>query len=76
MKFMIDLIEDIREQIANDSSYVIRAGLLKEDVEDTAKLIYSGEASLGSWKLLDDKKALVFYIDNNNLEMTIETLVI
>ena len=74
MKFIIDFIEDVREQIANDGSYVVRAGLLKENIEDISKLVYSGEASLASWELVEDKKALVFYVDNDSSEMTIEKI--
>ena len=42
MKFIIDLIEDVREQIGNHEEYLVTAGLLKEDIEDKSKLIYAG----------------------------------
>ena len=73
MKFLIDLIEDIREQINNDSFYEIKAGLLKENPNDASELIYGGEAPLLSWKLIEEKKEIVFYVDNDS-KMTIEML--
>jgi hypothetical protein len=39
MKFIIDLIEDVREQIGNHEAYVMTAGLLKENPEDPGKLV-------------------------------------
>ena len=43
MKVIIDLIEDIRESIDNAEAYVLRAGLLKEDLDDNSKLRYAGD---------------------------------
>ena len=56
MKFIIDLIEDIREQIGNQEAYTITAGLLKEDPKDNSKLIYSGEAPLNTYHMDEIKK--------------------
>jgi len=60
MKVVIDLIEDIRESIANDERYEVVAGLLKRDSEDTNRLVYAGEAPLRSVSIDKERKALVF----------------
>jgi len=75
MKVIIDLIEDIRESIGNDEAYVLRAGLLKEDAQDPAKLIYAGEAPLNRWELDESAKALRFKIDGSNTKITVGELI-
>jgi len=75
MKVIIDLIEDIRESIANAEDYELRAGLLKEDTEDPSKLIYAGEALLNSYILDEEKKALHFKIDSSGAKVTIGELI-
>jgi len=75
MKVIIDLIEDIRESIANAEDYELRAGLLKEDVEDPSKLIYAGEALLNSYLLDEEKKELHFKIDGSGTRVTIGELI-
>ena len=75
MKFIIDLIEDVREQIGNHEEYVMMAGLLKEDVEDKSKLIYVGEAPLNLAVLDDEKKQLMFKIDGSDRKVTIGALI-
>lgn len=75
MKYIIDLIEDIREQIANNEDYIVTAGLLKADENDSTKLIYSGEAPL-NLAILDDKtKQLNFKIDSSDKRVTIGALI-
>ena len=75
MKFIIDLIEDVREQIGNHEDYVVTAGLLKEDVKDTTKLIYAGEAPLNLATLDEENKQLNFKIDGSNMRVTIGALI-
>jgi len=75
MKVIIDLIENIRESIANAEDYELRAGLLKEDTEDSSKLIYAGEALLNSYILDEEKKALCFKIDGSGTKITIGKLI-
>ncbi|PHS34649.1 MAG: hypothetical protein COA92_01785 [Sulfurovum sp.] len=75
MKYIIDLIEDVREQIGNHEEYVLTAGLLKEDENDSSKLVYSGEASLNLAILEDKKKQLKFKIDTSNKTVTIGALI-
>ena len=75
MKFIIDLIEDVREQIGNHEEYVVMAGLLKEDAEDKSKLIYAGEALLNLVVLNDEKKQLSFKIDGSDKRVTIGALI-
>jgi len=41
MKVVIDLIEDIRESIANDERYEVAVGLFKRDPDGSQKLVYA-----------------------------------
>jgi len=75
MKFIIDLIEDVREQIGNHEEYVVTAGLLKADENDSNKLIYAGEAPLNLAVLNDEIKQLNFKIDGSNMRVTIGALI-
>jgi len=75
MKYVIDLIEDVREQIGNHEAYVVTAGLLKEDVNDSTKLIYAGEAPLNLALLNDDSKQLHVKIDGSDNRVTIGALI-
>ena len=75
MKYIIDLIEDVREQIGNHEAYIVTAGLLKEDANDSAKLTYAGEAPLNLATLDDEKKQLNFKIDASDMRVTIGALI-
>ena len=75
MKFIIDLIEDVREQIGNHEEYVVTAALLKADENDSAKLIYAGEAPLNLAVLNDESKQLNFKIDGSDMRVTIGALI-
>jgi len=75
MKYIIDLIEDIREQIGNNEDYIVTAGLLKEDPKDTSKLIYAGEASLNIWHKDEITKQLIFEIDGSDTKITVGALI-
>ena len=75
MKFIIDLIEDVREQIGNHEEYVVTAGLLKADENDSDKLIYTGEAPLNLAILNDENKQLNFKIDGSDMRVTIGALI-
>ncbi len=75
MKFIIDLIEDVREQIGNHEEYIVTAGLLKADENDSDKLIYAGEAPLNLASLNDENKQLNFKIDGSELRVTIGALI-
>jgi len=75
MKFIIDLIEDVREQIGNHEEYVVMAGLLKEDAKDKRKLIYAGEAPLNVTVLDEVKRQLVFKMDGSDKRVSIGALI-
>jgi len=75
MKFIIDLIEDIREQISNNEDYIVTAGLLKVDESDSTKLVYTGEAPLNVASLDEDNKQLTFKINASVTKMTIGELI-
>ena len=75
MKYIIDLIEDVREQIGNHEEYVVTAGLLKEDTSDSTKLVYTGEAPLNLAILNDEAKQLHFKIDGSDKRVTIGALI-
>jgi len=75
MKYIIDLIEDVREQIANHEGYTVTAGLLKSAVNDSSKLIYSGEAPLNVYHVDNIAKELCFEIDGSDTQLTIGELI-
>ena len=75
MKFIIDLIEDVREQIGNHEAYEVTAGLLKADENDSEKLIYAGEALLNISTLDEESKQLNFKIDGSDKRVTIGALI-
>ena len=75
MKFIIDLIEDVREQIGNHEEYVVTAGRLKTDENDSAKLIYAGEAPLNLAVLDNESKQLNFKIDGSDMRVTIGEMI-
>jgi hypothetical protein len=75
MKVIIDLIEDVRESIANAESYQVMAGLLKEDVDDPSRLIYAGEAPVNHFMVEPEKKELRFKIDGSDTVITIGELI-
>ncbi|OQX49820.1 MAG: hypothetical protein B5M46_03445 [Epsilonproteobacteria bacterium 4484_20] len=74
MKVIIDLIEDIRESIANAEDFVFTAGLLKEDANDPSKLIYAGEAVLNTADLDEAHRKLLFRIDGSGTRLTVGAL--
>lgn len=75
MKFIIDLIEDVREQIGNHEEYIVTAGLLKSDENDSSKLVYAGEAPLNLAVLNDEAKQLNFKIDRSTSTVTIGEII-
>jgi hypothetical protein len=76
MKVVIDLIEDMRESIANDENYAVLAGLLKCDPDDPQKLVYAGEAPLCSFTIDGERKALVFGMDGSkDTQMSVGALI-
>ncbi len=75
MKYIIDLIEDVREQIGNHGEYCVKAGLLKTDENDSSKLIYSGEAALSTSHIDEIRKELIFDIDSSASELMISDLI-
>lgn len=75
MKVIIDLIEDIREQIGNNEAYEVTAGLLKTDTENSAKLIYAGEAPINMAALERENRKLRFKIDGSATKLTVGELI-
>ncbi len=75
MKVIIDLIEDIRESIANAEDFVLTAGLLKEDANDPSRLVYAGEAPLNTHHLDEIRKQLIFEIGGNDTQITVGALI-
>ena len=75
MKFIIDLIEDIREQIGNQEVYTLTAGLLKEDPQEENRLIYAGEASLNTSHIDEVHKQLIFEINGSDTKITVGELI-
>ena len=75
MKVIIDLIEDIRESIANTEDFVLTAGLLKQDTSDVDKLVYAGEAAICSFVLDEEKKELCFTVGSSDVAVTVGELI-
>ncbi|MDD2451814.1 hypothetical protein [Sulfurovum sp.] len=75
MKFIIDLIEDIRTEIGNEPDFTVHAMLLKEDVSDPQNLIYGGEAALNSFILDEAGRRLMMRIDGSSGVLTIGELI-
>ncbi|HFS85382.1 MAG TPA: hypothetical protein ENK72_02060 [Epsilonproteobacteria bacterium] len=75
MKFIIDLIEDIREEIGNQPDFTIHAILLKEDPKDGEKLLYGGEAGLNRFSLEDEARKLILKIDGSLEGLTVGDLI-
>ncbi len=75
MKYIIDLIEDVREQIGNQEDFILTAMLLKENPEDSEKLTYAGEAPLNLFHLDEVGKQLNFKIDGSDMRVTIGALI-
>ncbi|MCO4846046.1 MAG: hypothetical protein KC427_08525 [Sulfurovum sp.] len=75
MKYIIDLIEDVREEIGNQEDFVLTAMLLKENPEDSEKLTYAGEAPLNLFHLDEAGKQLNFKIDGSPSRITVGELI-
>ncbi|MCF6205800.1 MAG: hypothetical protein L3J47_02735 [Sulfurovum sp.] len=75
MKVIIDLIEDVRESIANAEDYQMTAGLLKEDPEDASKLHFAGEALVNRFVLDSERKKLHLIIDGSDTTLSIGELI-
>ena len=75
MKVVIDLIEDIRESINNSESYNLTAMLLKEEKAQESKLIYAGEAPIGSFRMDESNKILFLEVDKEKKALSVGELV-
>jgi hypothetical protein len=75
MKFIIDLIEDIRVEIGNEPDFTVHAMLLKEDANDPEKLIYGGEAAMNSFSLDDTHRKFMMKIGGSSEPLTIGELI-
>lgn len=75
MKFIIDLIEDIRTEIGNEPDFIVQAMLLKEDANDPEKLVYGGEAGLNRFSLDEENRKLMVKIDGSPELLTIGELI-
>lgn len=74
MKFIIDLIEDIREQIANQPQFKLYAMLLKNDPQDEERLIYSGEVAINGFLLNEVKKVMSLSVNPHGDAMALGDL--
>lgn len=75
MKYIIDLIEDVREQIGNQEDFILTAMLLKENPEDLEQLMYAGESPLNIFHLDNVAKQLIFKIDGSASRITVGELI-
>ena len=64
MKYIIDMIDDMRENIHNAPDYTLLAMLLKED--PSGELQYAGEKAITSFRIDHDAKQLLLgFLDEN-----------
>ncbi len=70
MKVIIDLIEEIREAIANEETFTFLAMLLKED--EKGDLVFAGEALINDCIIEDEK--LQFIIRQEPQEVNVGTV--
>lgn len=75
MKYIIDLIEDVREEPGKQEDFVLTAMLLKKHPEDPEKLTYAGESPLNQFYLDDVDRKLIFKIDGSESRITVEELI-
>jgi hypothetical protein len=75
VKVIIDLIEDMRDSIKNNELYTLSAMLLKEDSEDKEKLIYAGEASIGSFHVDKLSKELLLTVEKKKNSLSVGELI-
>ncbi|HEY9129274.1 MAG TPA: hypothetical protein VIN02_05540 [Sulfurovum sp.] len=75
MKFIIDLIEDIREQTSNQPQFKLYAMLLKEDPQDSEKFIYGGEAPINDFFLNNEEKEMRFSLSPHGDAMELGDLI-
>lgn len=75
MKFVIDLIEDIRVEIGNEPDYTVHAMLLKEDPDNPENLIYGGETALHHFVLEESARRLIFHVKKSDKVLSIGELV-
>ena len=75
MKVIIDLIEEIRESIANAEAYLLSVGLLKENVNDPDKLVYAGEPLVSGYDIDHNSKVLRLEVTGSDKRVTIGELI-
>jgi len=75
VKVIIDLIEDIRENINNNETYTMAGMLLKEDENNKEKLIYAGEAPIGSFYVDKISKELILNVEKDKEPLSVGALV-
>lgn len=75
MKVIIDLVEDIREEVANSEDFTLHVMLLKDNPDDSENLLYAGEAPLATFVLDDSMKQLQLLIDGSKRELRIGDLI-
>ncbi len=62
MRVVIDLIEDIRESIANAESYQLMVALLKAEGPESNRMHYVGEAPIGSFEIDNEARRVYFQV--------------
>jgi len=75
MKFIIDLIEDMRSVVENDTDFSISAMLLKEESE--GQFTPAGEAAVARYNIDDKEKKIFFFLSQDqalNANKTLEEL--
>ena len=67
MRVIIDLIDDIRNEIANRSDFTLSAMLLKQNPQNSNELIYVGESPIDSFEYSILNKQLLFRVGDKRI---------
>ena len=67
MRYIIDLVDDIREEIGHERGYSLSAMLLRDDPDKSQQLISDGEVSLGRFEINSDEKKITFTVDKEKV---------
>lgn len=67
MRYIIDLVDDIREETTDIDGYMLHTMLLRDDPKNSEQLISVGEATIGGFSRENDLKKLTFTIDKEKI---------
>ena len=75
MKFMIDFIEDVREEIANAEDFSIIAMLLEESPTQSTQMIYKGETLVNAFSINEKTRKMHFKVEGSTRKLLIKDII-